>query len=119
MHVSYETQTNTRNLLFTAAEPKADSLEPPVLARVPLPSGALAAVAAQLKQYITAREQCLLAEADKAATAAPAAATDDQLAQQWQVRHRVCTLTFTRLDLTWARCTFVKQQTSSLTETQQ
>ena len=58
-----------------------------MLARVPLPSGALAAVAAQLKQCITAREQRLLAVADKATTAA---ASDDQLAQQWQVRHWVC-----------------------------
>ena len=85
-----------KNLLFAAAEVKADTVEPPALALVPLPSGALAAVAAQLRQYITAREQGLLAVADKAATAAPTAATDDQLAQQWQVRHRVCMLNFTR-----------------------
>ena len=70
---------------LAAAEAKPDTVEPPLLARVPLPSRALAAVAAQLKQYITAKEQRLLAVADKAATAAPAADTDDKLAQQWQV----------------------------------
>ena len=61
-------------------------MEPPTLARVPLPSGALAAVATQLKQYTSAREQHLLAVADKAATAASPVATEDTLAQQWQVR---------------------------------
>lgn len=68
---------------------KADPVEPPTLARVLLPSGALAAVAAQLKQYITANEQRLLALTGKAAIAVPGVATDDQLAQQWQVRYRV------------------------------
>ena len=70
---------------LAAAETKPDTVEPPVLARAPLPSGALAAVAAQLKQYTAVKEQHLLAVADKAATAAPAADTDDKLAQQWQV----------------------------------
>ena len=87
-----------------------------MLARVPLPSGALAAVAAQLKQYITAREQHLLAVADKATTAAAAAAPDDQLAQRWQVRHRMCMLTFTSL-LFWQFCRLHTCHTSSLVET--
>lgn len=83
-------QSNKKSGAFAAAEVKADPVEPPALARVPLPGGALAAVAAQFKQYITAKEQRLLAVASKAATAAPGVATDDQLAQQWQVRYRVC-----------------------------
>ena len=56
-----------------------------MLKRMPLPSGALPAVVAQLKLYIAAKEQHLLAVADKAATAAPDAANNDKLAQQWQV----------------------------------
>lgn len=57
-----------------------------MLAQVPLPRGALAAVAAQLKQYTAAREQHLLAVADQATTAASIVATEDTPAQQWQVR---------------------------------
>lgn len=68
-----------------AAEAKPDAVESPMLARVPLPRGALAAVAAQLKQYTSAREQHLLAVADQAATAASTVATEDTHAQQWQV----------------------------------
>ena len=75
---------------LVAAAAKPETVEPPVLARVPLSRGALAAVAAQLKQYITAKEQRLLAVADKAATAASNVAADDKLAQQWQVRICVC-----------------------------
>ncbi|KAL3130482.1 hypothetical protein ABBQ38_008299 [Trebouxia sp. C0009 RCD-2024] len=67
-----------------AAEAKPDAVESPMLARVPLPRGALAAVAAQLKQYTSAREQHLLAVADQAATAASTVATEDTHAQQWQ-----------------------------------
>ena len=77
-----------------------------MLARVPLPSGALAAVAAQLKQYITAREQRLLAVADKATTPA---ASDDQLAQQWQVRHWVC-VPHHKAALSCMSCTIVVPQ---------
>ena len=82
--------------IFPAAEAKPEVVEAPKLARVPLPSGALAAVAAQLKQYTSAREQHLLAVADKAATAASPVATEDMLAQQWQVRARLllCTMLF-------------------------
>lgn len=84
---TYKAPLTREKRFVAAAEVKADPVEPPALACVPLPSGALAAVAAQLKQYITAKEQRLLAVAGKAATAAPGVATDDQLAQQWQVRY--------------------------------
>lgn len=84
-----------RKHFLAAAEVKAEPVEPPALARVSLPIGPLAAVAAQLKQYITAKEQRLLAVAGKAATAVPGVATDDQLAQQWQVRCRECLQTCT------------------------
>ena len=83
------TKNHSHASVSAAAEAKPEVVEPPKLARVPLPSGALAAVAAQLKQYTSAREQHLLAVADKAATAASPVATEDTLAQQWQVRARL------------------------------
>ncbi|KAL3147909.1 Cilia and flagella associated protein 46 [Trebouxia sp. C0010 RCD-2024] len=70
--------------ITAAAEAKPDAVEPAMLAQVPLPRGALAAVAAQLKQYTAAREQHLLAVADQATTAASIVATEDTPAQQWQ-----------------------------------
>ena len=68
-----------------SAEAKAEVLEPPVLARVPLPSGALPAVAAKLKQYTAVKQQHLLAVAGKGITATAEATTDEVLKLQWQV----------------------------------
>lgn len=84
------------NAGLAAAEVKAETVEPPKLKQMSLPSRALAAVATQLKLYTAAKEQHLLVVADKTATAAPDAASDEKLVQQWQVRALKCLVATSR-----------------------
>ena len=76
---------------MTAAETPAEPAKPPLLARLPLEAGALAALTSKVMQFKAAQEQALLATASMSSP--KASPEHDKLAQQWQVcvhSHQFC-----------------------------